>query len=480
MTKSREGVRTMLDGLKGVEGLEMRKAVPPIAAWALSIGCTVGWGSFVMPTSSYLPNAGPAGTTIAFLFGMLAMLVIAYNYGFMAQRCSADGGVYAYAREVFGPNHAFICSWCLVLAYCSAIVANSTALALVVRSAFGAILRFGPHYVVAGYAVYFGEALSGVLAMVATAYLCIRSSRATGIVETALAIGLAAGIGGVFLLFVSSPYASFQAFEPAFSPSVSPLVGTLTVVAAVPWAYIGFEAVTQVSGECRFSAKHFAGVMGFAIICGAAMYLALTAVAAAVIPSGYANWAVYLEELSARTDAVSIPLFHAGEMLAGEVGIYLMGAAAFCAVMSGVVGFYVAATRLIYTMAVDGALNSRLARLHAVHRTPVVATMAVFVVTLGVPFVGRNVLNWIVDLMSLGALVAYLYTSIATLRYARQEANGKGRVAGLVGIMISVLCIALLVVPIPQLGTSLSKESYVILFAWIALGVNFFTPTIAR
>ena len=130
----------MLDGLKGVEGLEMRKAVPPIAAWALSIGCTVGWGSFVMPTSSYLPNAGPAGTAIAFFFGMLAMLVIAYNYGFMAQRCSSDGGVYAYAREVFGPNHAFICSWCLVLAYCSAIVANSTALALVVRSTFGTII----------------------------------------------------------------------------------------------------------------------------------------------------------------------------------------------------------------------------------------------------------------------------------------------------------------------------------------------------
>lgn len=476
-------MRRMLDGLKGVEGLQMPKTMPPIAAWALSIGCTVGWGAFVMPISTFLPKAGPLGTAIAFLFGMLAMLAVAYNYGYMARYCPGTGGVYDYAREVFGQNHAFICSWCLVLAYCASMVSNATALALVVRGVFGDVLRVGPSYVVAGYDVYFGEVFSGIIAIVVTAFVCIRSARMTGILETMLALGLTVGIAAIFALALGSPHASPEALSPGFSPTVPPLAGMLYVVAMVPWAFIGFEAVSQVAGECDFAPSRFMRVMGVSIIIGTVMYLTLNTVAAMVIPEGYANWAEYLADLPNRTNLVgitAIPLFQTGNMLAGRAGVYLFGITAFCAVMSGVVGFYVATSRLIHTMAQDGALSSWLGRLHGSYRTPVTSVMAILVVTLAIPFLGRNVLTWIVDLMSLGALIAYLYTSLATIRYARAEQNEVARVIGVIGVAVSVLCIALLVIPIPQLGTSLSKESYVILFAWIALGVNFFTPTIVR
>ena len=87
-----------------------------MAAWALSLGCTVGWGSFVMPGTTFLPVAGPLGTAIAFLIGTVAMLAVAVNYGYMARRYPGRGGVYRYVREVFGPNHAFVCSWCPSLA----------------------------------------------------------------------------------------------------------------------------------------------------------------------------------------------------------------------------------------------------------------------------------------------------------------------------------------------------------------------------
>jgi len=33
-------------------------------------------------------------------------------------------------------------------------------------------------------------------------------------------------------------------------------------------------------------------------------------------------------------------------------------------------------------------------------------------------------------------------------------------------------------VPIPGLSTSLTKETYIILVAWVALGVNFYAPTV--
>lgn len=35
-------------------------------------------------------------------------------------------------------------------------------------------------------------------------------------------------------------------------------------------------------------------------------------------------------------------------------------------------------------------------------------------------------------------------------------------------------------VPGAGLSTSLTKETYIILVAWVALGVNFYTPTVMR
>ena len=41
----------------------------PVAVWALSFGCAVGWGSFVMPGTTFLPIAGPWGSVIGLLIG---------------------------------------------------------------------------------------------------------------------------------------------------------------------------------------------------------------------------------------------------------------------------------------------------------------------------------------------------------------------------------------------------------------------------
>ena len=52
----------------------------PLDVWAMAFGVMVGWGTFVMPGTTFLPVAGPAGTIIALLIGMLIMLVIAKNF----------------------------------------------------------------------------------------------------------------------------------------------------------------------------------------------------------------------------------------------------------------------------------------------------------------------------------------------------------------------------------------------------------------
>ena len=54
-----------------------------IDVWALSVGSAIGWGSFVMPGTTFLPVAGPLGTALGIGLGMFVMLIIAINYNYL-------------------------------------------------------------------------------------------------------------------------------------------------------------------------------------------------------------------------------------------------------------------------------------------------------------------------------------------------------------------------------------------------------------
>ena len=108
-----------------------------VDVWTLSLGCIIGWGAFVMPGTTFLPVAGPAGTVIAILLSTAVMLVIAANYSWLMKKQPGIGGVYTYTKSAFGRDHAFISSWFLCLAYLSLIPQNATALTVVGRALLG-------------------------------------------------------------------------------------------------------------------------------------------------------------------------------------------------------------------------------------------------------------------------------------------------------------------------------------------------------
>jgi len=88
-----------------------------IDVFAMAIGVMVGWGAFVMPGATFLPIAGPAGSVLALTIGGALMLVIAMNFAYLMRRSVFTGGVYAYTKEAFGRDHAFLSSWFLCLCY---------------------------------------------------------------------------------------------------------------------------------------------------------------------------------------------------------------------------------------------------------------------------------------------------------------------------------------------------------------------------
>ena len=135
------------------------KYLSPIHAWALSLGCAVGWGAFVMPGTTFLPSAGPLGTTMGLVAGAIIMFIIGVNYHFMINKYPCSGGTLTYTIRTLGHDHGFMSAWFLILVYIAIIWANASAIGLISKNLFGSTFQFGCYYRILGYDVYFGEVL---------------------------------------------------------------------------------------------------------------------------------------------------------------------------------------------------------------------------------------------------------------------------------------------------------------------------------
>lgn len=414
------------------------------------------------------------GTAIAMTVAALIMIIIAFNYNFMINKYPVAGGEFTYTYQAFGQKHAFICSWFLGLSYLAIVPLNATALALIGRNLMNNIFQIGFHYNVAGYDIYLGEILLAVVALILFAFLSIRGVKFAGFFQTGLVFALVGGILVIIIAALLNSNISFKNISPGFPPGDSSLVGMLAVVAVAPWAFVGFDTVPQAAEEFKFSAQKTKLIMVLSILFGAAVYVLLNTVTAAVIPEQYTSWVDYINDMPNLSGLLSLPTFHASYQLLGTAGLVFLGIAVLGAILSGIIGFYMATSRLLYSMSKEKVLPRWFGELHEIYKTPAHAILFTLIISLIAPFFGRTALGWIVDMSSIGAAIGYGYTSLAAYKFARQENNTGIMATGIIGIIMSLVFIVLLLVPIPMFGCSLGKESYISLIVWIVIGVVFF------
>ena len=48
---------------------KLTRNLSPLATWAFSIGTSIGWGSLVVTSSTYLAQAGPWGSAVGMVVG---------------------------------------------------------------------------------------------------------------------------------------------------------------------------------------------------------------------------------------------------------------------------------------------------------------------------------------------------------------------------------------------------------------------------
>lgn len=454
--------------------VKLEKKLSPVNVLALAFGCIIGWGAFVMPGNTFLPKAGPLGTAIGMGIAILVMIVITFNYYFMINKFPVAGGGFTYAQNAFGKNHGFICAWFLSLSYATLVPMNATALALIGRNLLGDFFQKGFHYTVAGYDVYLGEILLAVAAIVLFAVLSIKGVKFAGTFQVLLTAALVFGVLIIAGAALISPKATVENLKPAFAPGTSMWSGVFAVLAVAPWAFVGFDTVPQAAEEFCFSPQKTKFIMVISILFGGMVYIVLNTVTASVVPEGYTGWADYIQSLNQIDGMKSLPTFNAAYELLGNVGLLFLGVAVLGAILSGIVGFYMATSRLLYSMAKENVIPQWFGKLHPEHKTPANAILALMCVSIIAPFFGRTALGWLVDMSSLGAAIGYTYTSAAAFKYAREIGDKVTMITGAIGTILAGVFAILLLIPIPALNCSLGKESYICLVAWIIVGIVFF------
>lgn len=459
-----------------VNAFTLSKYLSPLGGWALSFGTAVGWGSFAMPSEKFLPYGGPLGTLLGFLIGMFVFFIFSINYHYLNSYSSNNENKNPLTRNLLGYDYAFLNRWFLVLSYIAIIWANSTALSYLGKHFFGDLFQFGYIYGANENSIYIGEVLLSVSFLLVTGFICLKSNKLAINIQIISSIILFTGI--IICFFVSCFYhqGGFEAFKPYYVPDNNIFKQIFTILMIAPWAFVGFESINYSSPEFNFSNSKSLKIMFIAIAMSTISYILLTYIAISVLPENFTDWFSYISFLKASNGlkgSIGLPTLYSIEALLGMKGVILLAITALCGIITGLIGSFIASSRLIYLMANQEMLPNFFKTIGK-DNTPFNAILFIIGISIIIPFVQKTAIGWVVDITTFGAALTYGYISLYAFKSATIIPNTKIKITGLIGIVFSVLFALYVIFPNLSSISSFSKESYFIIAFWSIVGLVFF------
>ncbi len=442
----------------------LSKTLSPLQIMSLSLGAIIGFGCFVLPTDTFLPNAGPAGTIIGLVIGALFVSIIATVLSKLIPIYPLAGGVFVYTLNILGKNSAFICGWSLLIGYISIIGINIAAIPVISRYFLPGVFDNYFLYSLFGWKIYADEVALMLIVLFLFSFINYRGVKFAGVIQVILAFALTIGILSLFFTSVLSTNAGLDNLKPAFSQVNGITSSILLVVSISPFLFVGFDTIPQAAEEFSFKPEKARNIMFISIFIGALLYaLAMLAVA---IPFPYSS-TVSLMQHDVTLNKSGWGIAYVSEVLLGKVGSLFLLIAVLGAVLSGINGFFIASTRLLLAMSRNGLAPSVFCKVHNKFKTPHVAILFVTFIAIFTPFAGRSAIGWTVEMSAVGTVIGYFFASICVFKlYVNKPFS---RFISLIAALFSILCIFLLL--LPNSPALISYPSMVCLAIWMLLGL---------
>ena len=316
-------------------------------AIAVVTGQSIALGIFLTPAAMAKSLGSPALLAAVWCGMALMALSGALCYSELAVRYPVVGGEYVYLREGYGPRVAFLYGW-----MSAAVIDPGIAAAL----AFGAI-----PYVQAVVAISPRMAVALPFAiLVVLGVINYAGTRLSGrVMATANLLKLAVLFGLVAWAFFSG-HASTANLLPlgARRPGSDMLFAAIagSVVNAF-FSFGGWWEAGKLAGEIRNPAKTLPLAFTCGVLLVSAVYLLVSFAFLAVVP---------LDKIVSNTAFVA----QFGQALFGSAGGRILSACVLLSVAGGLMALTMAAPRVYYAMARDGAFFSIFGRLHPRFGTP--------------------------------------------------------------------------------------------------------------
>jgi amino acid transporter len=378
----------------------LRRSLRPIHLAAIGMGTTIGVG-WIVVTGGWVVHAGPGGGALAFAIGGLMMGLVALCYTDMAVRLPQASGEYGYVSAVYGQGTGFAVGWLVLLGFVSICCFEGLALAWLLSvlapdlagstlyTSLGASVRVLDVVVIIGGGLFF-------------TLLNFFGARESAHVQVAVTIGkVALSIAFILIGFLGGDTANWM---PAFEPADAPWQGVVAVLVVVPAWFCGFNALPQALDEAkdRPSAIALARLLGAVIALTALFYIGVIAATAAAVPR------------ATLVDA-ELPVVAAIEAVAGQWGGRIVLVTGVVALLSAWNAAVFAASRVIHTLSVNGALPKVLAHVHTKHGTPSRAVLFIGAIALAGGLMGRAFIEPLIQMGAIGFAVGFIATCLSSL-----------------------------------------------------------------
>ncbi|GAT74359.1 amino acid permease [Microbacterium hydrocarbonoxydans] len=389
--------------IEGVEDSHLKRSIGLFALTMIGIGGTIGTGIFYV-LSGAVPIAGPA-VVWSFIIGGAVAGVTALCYAELAGSVPVSGSTYSYAYTTLGEAPAMGVAACLLLEY-----GVSTAGVAVGWSQYVNQLLFNLFGFQIPPELSNAPEQGGIMnlpAVIVIALCALLLLRGVGESATINAIMVLIKIA-VLVFFVAVAVTGWNADHFAnFAPAG--LQGIVAGAGLIFFSFIGLDAVSTAGGEAKNPKRNLPLAIIFALIVVVVMYVAvsLTAVGAQA-PEKFENQSAGLSAILENLIGASWP---------GTV----VAAGAVISIFSVTLVTLYGQTRIIFAMSRDGMVPPIFSKVNARTLSPVpnvlIVSAVIAILAAVVP------INFLLEMTSIGTLVAFLVVSVAVIILRRREPN---------------------------------------------------------